>query len=124
MAKPSVTKKKGKGKYHWGKVEQKRYVDFLLENLSFFELSANDRRMIGINSKMSKTIKTRDTNQCRSHHQKMLVKFETVERIIAEFQALLCPKNQKKWNQRNPIHRDLKVMEDRESSVNESICSF
>ena len=74
-AKPKFNKKKGKGKYHWGKVEQKRYVDFLLENLSFFELSANDRRVMGVNSRMSKIIKTRDTNQCRSHHQKMLIKF-------------------------------------------------
>ena len=97
VPRPQFHKKKGKGKYHWGKVEQKRYVDFLLENMNYFELSPNDRRVMGINSRMSKIIKTRDTNQCRSHHQKMLIKFDSVERIISEFQCLLCPKNQKKW---------------------------
>ena len=79
-------------------MEQKRYIDFLLENLDSFELSASDRRMMGINSKMSRAIKSRDTNQCRSHHQKMLTKFGSIERTIEEHETMLCPRNLRKWN--------------------------
>jgi hypothetical protein len=42
-----------KATYHWSKTEQKRYVDFLWKNYKSFGLNPNDRRLMGINSRMS-----------------------------------------------------------------------
>ena len=37
---------------------------------------------------MSKAVKTKSPTQCRSHHQKMLIKYETYENIIDGLEKL------------------------------------
>ena len=36
---------------------------------------------------MSKLIRTRNPQQCRSHHQKMLIKYGSIDKIVAEFRG-------------------------------------
>ena len=46
-----------------------------------------------INIKMSAYIKTRTSNQCRSHHQKMLFRFGNYENIVSHFQTYFLRKD-------------------------------
>ena len=84
--------------YHWKKTEQKKYVNFLFENIEIFNSSDVQRRISGVHLKMSKVIKSRDSNQCRSHHQKMMTKYSSVNRIIEEFKELLYPRHLNVWS--------------------------
>ena len=73
---------KKEGNSHWGPVEQRRYIDFLRRNEELFDLSLQDKKKVKIYVLMSKYIKIRDSLQCRSHHQKMVSKYDTIPRII------------------------------------------
>ena len=46
--------------------------------------SLQERKAAKINVRMSQFLKTRTANQCRSHHQKMLKHYGTIEAIIQE----------------------------------------
>ena len=67
----------------------------MTKNYEALGLPASERKMLGLNHKMGKMIKSRDTNQCRSHHQKMLLKHDTIKGVIEAHLNLLSPRNQK-----------------------------
>lgn len=60
-----------------------------MSNSKMFELTAQEKRAIKINLKMSYAITTRTAAQCHSHHQKMSLKYGSLEDIIFHFQHLL-----------------------------------
>jgi hypothetical protein len=47
---------------------------------------------------MSKYVKSRTPSQCRSHHQKMLVKCGSIGGILTNFRSLVYESNLKKYN--------------------------
>lgn len=49
------------------------------------QLSIAERKKLKINVLMSNYIKTRNPEQCRSHHQKMMIKYGTLENILASY---------------------------------------
>jgi hypothetical protein len=64
-------------------------MQFLEDNHMLFNGSNNERRMIKINVLMSKCVKTRSPDQCRSHHQKMIKYHQDIPTIICHIRALL-----------------------------------
>ena len=75
------SRKKSKKK-HWKPQENKRYVDFLRNNMEIFEKNREDKRLMKINILMSGHVKSKNSTQCRSHHQKMLAHYKSVQNII------------------------------------------
>lgn len=71
------SRKKSKKK-HWKPHENKKYVEFLRENMSLFEKNREDKRLMKINILMSNHVKSKNSTQCRSHHQKMLAHYKTI----------------------------------------------
>jgi len=71
-----------KTSYHWTHIEQKKYVNYIAEHKKIFELPLKDKKAKGIHQKMSKYMQTRTSIQCRSHHQKMLSKFGSLDAIV------------------------------------------
>ena len=55
-------------------------------------MSLENRKKSGVHTKMSTLIKGRNSAQCRSHHQKMLAKYKSLDGIIEHFQDLLGKK--------------------------------
>ena len=55
-----------------------------MNNKGIFDLSLPEKKKIKINVMLSKKIPTRNSTQCHSHHQKMILKYGSVERIISE----------------------------------------
>ena len=93
---PSYQEKEFQGEgspYHWSLTEEKRYINFLAERKEAFLLSPNDKRIKGIHSKMSKFIPSRNSKQCRSHHQKMLLKYGSVDHILEGMKPFIYKKN-------------------------------
>ena len=78
-------KKSKEGKSHWGPVETQRYIDFLVRNREIFLLPLQKKKDIKIYVLMSKHLKVRDSLQCRSHHQKMLIKEKSIDGIIEKY---------------------------------------
>lgn len=74
--------KKSSKKKHWKAHENQKYIEFLKENKDLFEKDREDKRLMKINIMMSKSVRTKNATQCRSHHQKMLVHYKTIENII------------------------------------------
>jgi hypothetical protein len=58
--------------YFWTVSENIKYKEFLLNNIELFLKNREERKVLKINVLMSRHIKTRNSRQCRSHHQKML----------------------------------------------------
>jgi hypothetical protein len=75
------SRKKSKKK-HWKPHENKKYVDFLRNHMELFEKNREDKRLMKINILMSNHVKSKNSTQCRSHHQKMLAHYKTIENII------------------------------------------
>jgi len=48
---------------------------------------------LGIHNLMSKYIKNRSARQCRSHHQKMMSKYKSIENILSQNAHLLVKIN-------------------------------
>ena len=86
--------KKGCG-FGWTPLENKRYQEFLSQNQSLFCLSLEEKKRLAIHSQMSQTIKSRTSLQCRSHHQKMIKKYGSVDKIIALLSTTLQEKDEK-----------------------------
>jgi hypothetical protein len=63
-------------------------MEFLMSNYSLFSKSNNDRRLIKINVMMSRAVKSRSSDQCRSHHQKMMKFHKDIPSIIDYIQGL------------------------------------
>ena len=57
----------------WNKKENQQYEKFLLKHIKIFSDDILIRRKKKIHVLMSKSIKTRTPEQCRSHHQKMML---------------------------------------------------
>ena len=76
--------------YHWNQCEQKRYINYLVDSRDLFESSSTARRLAGVHTQMSRIIKTRDSKQCKSHHQKMIRKYKSIESILWEHEGLIC----------------------------------
>jgi hypothetical protein len=58
--------------YYWSDKENKRYVRFLKESGHVLMLPPNERKIKKVNLTMSKKIKSRNSTQCHTHHQKMM----------------------------------------------------
>ena len=69
--------------YHWSDVEHHRYLVFLSKNAHLFELSLAQRKRKKVHQLMSNHVKARDAFQCRSHHQKMLSRFGSIDGILS-----------------------------------------
>jgi hypothetical protein len=73
-------------------------VNYIAEHKRIFELPLKDKKAKGIHQRMSKHMQTRTSIQCRSHHQKMLSKFGSLDGIINEFRDLVNENILKKLN--------------------------
>ena len=69
-------------KKHWKTHENKRYIEFLLNYGELWEQDRESKRQLKVNKKMSEFIKTKNSTQCRSHHQKMMQHYGNIEGII------------------------------------------
>ena len=74
----------------WTPVEQVTYINFLKERKEEMDISAL-RRSQKIFIMMSKVVKTRSADQCRSHHQKIIKYHNTIEEAIEFFSDKLKP---------------------------------
>ena len=77
--------------YHWTLAEHKKYIDFLIKKRSLFNLSVKEKKKVKMHVLMYKYILTKNAKQCRSHHQKMLSKYSTIEGILEEYGHLANP---------------------------------
>ena len=68
--------------YHWSKAEHELYLMFLRKNKKLFSLSLERRKVIKPHVLMGEYISTKSSKQCRSHHQKMMIKYETIDEIL------------------------------------------
>lgn len=69
----------GKGK--WTREEQRAYIQFIRENMAEMETKLMRKsRKVFLN--MSKLVRTRTADQCRSHHQKILLYHKGLEEIV------------------------------------------
>ena len=69
------------GKGLWNSIEQAAYIKFLKEKKPEMDVSTL-RRSHKIFILMSKEVKTRSADQCRSHHQKIIKYHNTVDEAI------------------------------------------
>ena len=69
----------------WTLEENYLYAAFLEENMDEF-MTLKKRRSPKFFKKMSEHLGGGRTNgQCRSHHQKMIIRYDSIERIIKKF---------------------------------------
>lgn len=73
----------GKGK--WTPSEQRLYIQFLKEHMEDMGNKVA-RKSNKVFLKMSKLVKTRSADQCRSHHQKILKYHYSLELIIKHYE--------------------------------------
>lgn len=78
-----------KGK--WTGSEEMRYVNFLEKNGTLFE-QQRTRKLCKVFIRMAKFIRTRTSNQCRSHHQKMTLYHSTIDNIVTHFKEVIFKK--------------------------------
>jgi len=67
----------------WTLQENILYKEFMINHKHWFGLGKEQRRAIKINVLMSKFVKTRTSEQCRSHHQKMILHHGDLDSIVA-----------------------------------------
>ena len=67
----------------WTEMEKIKYITFIASNTEMVS-DRLTRRKKKVFEKMSRAIKTRTPTQCRSHHQKCMKRFHTLDRIIEE----------------------------------------
>lgn len=79
----NIPKQRKKLPSHWDVVEQSRYLTFLKQRKEVFHGSFKEKKGRKIFHRLSAFIKTRTSVQCKSHHQKMIKRYETVENIIS-----------------------------------------
>jgi hypothetical protein len=89
--------------YHWSEIEDLKYLEFIHRERRLFDLPLAERKKMRIHHMMSKFIRTRNPCQCRSHHQKMISKFRTIDEIIQNYQRRLEPEGES--NHSNTEHR-------------------
>ncbi len=64
--------------HKWSTEENIKYVKFLAKNKQKF-VGQDKTKRYRIFNKMALHLKTRNATQCRTHHQKMLLKYKTLE---------------------------------------------
>ena len=79
----NIPKPRKKLASHWDVVEQSRYLTFLKQRKEIFHGSFKEKKGKKIFHRLSTFIKTRTSVQCKSHHQKMIKRYGTVEMIIS-----------------------------------------
>jgi len=62
--------------------ENIKYIEFIKKNLVIVEQTIENKGKNKINKRMSKYMKSRSPQQCRSHHQKMLKYHLSIKGII------------------------------------------
>ena len=75
----------------WTWKENLQYIRFFEENPEFIN-SPEKRKECKIFNQMGKRITTRLPVQIKSHHQKLLIKFRSIENIISELRNTLPEK--------------------------------
>lgn len=71
----------GKNKGRWSQEEQRQYYEFLKDNLGYFE-NKDNRRYDKVFKMMSSKIRTRTSDQCRTHHQKLEARYKKLTKIM------------------------------------------
>ena len=68
----------------WSAAENQTYLNFMIDNINDF-VSEKSRRNSKVFYRLSKILKRRTPDQCRSHHQKLQMKYhEDLNSIIDE----------------------------------------
>lgn len=83
LKKQRIYKKKTHGS--WNKEEEQNFIDFMRLKREIFE-SKELRRSERIFCQMTKFLKSRSSEQCRSHYQKYELKFLTFDNIVAHIE--------------------------------------
>ena len=80
-------KKEGEKKKikHWTKFENEIYISFLEKEGYKLSESVDEKRKTRPHYHMSKKVGSKDPRQCRSHHQKMINRHHTIDKIIDFF---------------------------------------
>lgn len=73
-------------KNRWSSKENKIYVQYLKNNKDMFK-DKESRKKGKVLHRLAKLIKKRTYEQVKSHHQKMIIKYHTIDTIIREFEA-------------------------------------
>ena len=68
--------------YHWSIKQSLKYLLFLRKNQTLFELPLKYRKTQGIMVQISRYLKSKTSDQCRSHHQKMMVRYGSLDNLI------------------------------------------
>ena len=71
-------------KSEWTEEENMNYLSFLKKNANLMQ-GKQSGKLWNMFKRMAKFVKTRNFLQCKSHHQKMLAKFETIPDILLYF---------------------------------------
>ena len=82
-----MTEKKNKRKnrklYHWSLNQTLKYLNFLKLNSGLWKLSLKERKAQGVMIQISHYLKKSKTPaQCRTHHQKMLARYGSMDNLI------------------------------------------
>ncbi len=73
--------------HSWNKEETIQYIRFIQTYIEEFNEDSS-RRLKKTFVRMSNQIKSRDCDQCRSHHQKMMTFRGSIEEIIRHFSTV------------------------------------
>ena len=100
--------KKVPGK-RWSIAQNKRYGEFLLRQLLLKKIQ-NERLPHKFFSKMSVAIKRKKTSeQCRSHHQKMIKTHGSIEGILVSLNMLKLEQSSRETQEKIHFSQDLEV---------------
>jgi hypothetical protein len=72
--------------YNWTDLENNRYMQALKQYASILCLSPQERRVKKVNLLLSRKVRTRSPLQCHSHHQKMMAKYGSLEKVISQLE--------------------------------------
>ena len=86
---------KVKDSYYWTFEENKLYHEFLRTHYGIFDIPLSERKILKVNVLMSLEIKTRNAQQCHSHHQKMMKKYKSIDNLLLNME-FKCRRKQKK----------------------------
>jgi hypothetical protein len=62
---------------------------------------------------MSRSVIVRESAQCRSHHQKMMIKFKSIEEIINRHRNLLKPEDPLSRNSTTYENQEIRTLEEK-----------
>ena len=90
----------------WSKVEHLQYLTFFDENMeSLRENCSNKAKKMFI--RMAQYIPTRTASQIKSHHQKLLLKFGSVETILNKLTESLKRSTDREFNSNQALGKDI-----------------